>query len=47
MRRETLIDLSKLPSTDELRSIYEQDPLITQIDLILLDYQKKIDLLSM
>ncbi len=46
VRDKTQIDLSKLPSTDELRSIYEQDPLITNIDSILLGYQKKITLLA-
>ncbi len=46
VRDKTQIDLSKLPSTDELRSIYKQDPLITNIDSILLGYQKKITLLA-
>lgn len=40
-----LLDSSKLPSPEELRHIYEADPMITYIDSILLGYQKKIDLL--
>ena len=40
------IDLQLLPSTDELRTIYEMDPLIPCVDSILLGYQKKIELIS-
>lgn len=40
-----LLDVSKLPTVDELRHIYEMDPLIPRLDTILLGYQKKIDLL--
>ena len=39
------IDLQLLPSTDELRTIYEMDPLIPCVDSILLGYQKKIELI--
>ena len=39
------IDASKLPTPKELREIYEMDPLISNLDDILLGYQKKIDLL--
>lgn len=40
------VDLHLLPSTDELRAIYEVDPLIPCVDSILLGYRKKIELLS-
>ena len=40
------IDLQLLPSADELRAIYEMDPLIPCVDSILLGYQKKIDWLA-
>lgn len=40
-----LVDVSKLPTIEELRSIYERDPLIVGLDSILLGYQKKMDLL--
>ncbi len=46
IRNKNLIDISKLPSTDEIRSIYEMDPLMAHIDSILLGYRKKIDLLG-
>lgn len=39
------VDLYLLPSPDELRDIYETDPLIPCVESILLGYQKKIDLL--
>lgn len=45
VERSDLIDSSELPTTDELRRIYEVDPLITCLDSILLGYQKKIDIL--
>jgi hypothetical protein len=40
------VDVSKLPTEDELRAIYEKDPLFTHFDSIFLGYQKKIDLLT-
>lgn len=40
-----LVDVSKLPTEDELRAIYEKDTLFTHFDSIFLGYQKKIDLL--
>lgn len=41
-----LVDVSKLPKEDELRAIYEKDPLLTHLDSIFLGYLKKIDLLT-
>lgn len=46
VRDRAVLDLSKLPTAEELRSIYAMDPLIPCVDSILLGYQKKIDLLS-
>ena len=40
------VDLHQLPSCDELREIYEMDPLIPCRDSILLGYQKKITMLT-
>lgn len=40
------LDLSKLPTEDELRSIYCMDPLISYVDTIVLGYRKKRELLS-
>ena len=37
---------SNLPTEDELRAIYEKDPLFAHFDSIFLGYQKKIDLLT-
>lgn len=42
---KSAVDLQLLPSCDELREIYEKDPLIPCLDSILLGYQKKIELL--
>ena len=42
---QSAVDLHLLPSCDELREIYEKDPLIPCLDSILLGYQKKIELL--
>ena len=42
---KSAVDLHLLPSCDELREIYEKDPLIPCLDSILLGYQKKIELL--
>ncbi len=41
----SLIDPSKLPTEDELKEIYEEDPLLNYFDSIFIGYQKKIDLL--
>lgn len=41
-----LVDGGKLPSSEELRSIYARDELITYTDAILLGYQKKLDILN-
>ncbi len=40
------LDISKLPTEDELLSIYTMDSLIPWVDSILLGYKKKIDLLG-
>lgn len=40
------VDISRLPTEDELRSIYAMDPLIPCLDSIVLGYRKKIDLLK-
>ncbi len=40
------LDISKLPTEDELHGIYAMDPLIPYIDSILLGYRKKIKLLE-
>ena len=46
VRDKHCVDLQLLPTPDELRTIYEMDPLIPCVDSILLGYQKKIDLIS-
>ena len=46
VRNRAQLDLSKLPTEDELRSIYSMDPLIPYVDSILLGYRKKIELLE-
>ncbi len=38
------LDLSKLPTEDELRSIYRMDPLIPYVDAIIRGYRKKKEL---
>ena len=43
---KSAVDLHQLPSCDELREIYEMDPLIPCRDSILLGYQKKITMLT-
>ena len=43
---KSAVDLQLLPACDELREIYEKDPMIPCLDSILLGYQKKIDLLA-
>ena len=43
---KSAVDSQLLPSCDELREIYEKDPLIPCMDFILLGYQKKIDLIE-
>lgn len=40
------VDISKLPTEEELHSIYALDPLIPCVDSIILGYKKKIDLLN-
>lgn len=45
VRDRNAVDISKLPTVDELRSIYAVDPLIPCVDSILLGYQKKVELL--
>lgn len=46
VRNRAQLDLSKLPTEDELRSIYCMDPLIPYVDAIVQGYQKKRELLS-
>ena len=41
-----LLDLAKLPTLEELRSIYAMDELIVPLDSILLGYEKKLRLLQ-
>lgn len=43
---ENLVDISQLPSEEEISNIYAEDPLITYIDALLLGYRKKIALLQ-
>lgn len=40
------LDISKLPTENELRSIYAMDPLVPCVDSILLGYRKKVELLE-
>lgn len=46
VRNFAQLDIDKLPTEDELRSIYAMDPLIPCVDSVLLGYKKKIDLLG-
>lgn len=46
VRNKELLDLSKLPTDEELRAIYAMDSLIPYLDAILLGYQKKVALLE-
>lgn len=46
VRNREQLDISKLPTEDELRSIYAMDPLIPCVDSILLGYRKKVELLA-
>ena len=39
------LDVTKLPTCEELQEIYAMDPLVPCVDSILLGYRKKIDLL--
>lgn len=41
-----LLDLAKLPTSEEFRSIYAMDELIVPLDSILLGYEKKLHLLQ-
>lgn len=46
LQEKNQIDLSKLPTKDELQEIYSIDSTISNLDSILFGYEKKIDLLS-
>ena len=46
VRDRSLLDVSKLPTEEELYRIYSADPLIPCVDSILLGYRKKIGLLE-
>ena len=46
VRDKDVLDISKLPAEEELRTIYGMDALIPYLDSILLGYQKKIELLE-
>lgn len=46
VREKHLVDPAKLPTEEELRTIYAQDPLIPCVDSILLGYRKKIEMLE-
>jgi len=46
VRNKGVLDLSKLPTEEELRAIYEMDKLIPYVDPILLGYRKKIEQLN-
>ena len=46
VRNKGVLDISKLPTEEELRAIYGMDELISYVDLILMGYQKKIKLLD-
>lgn len=45
VQTKNLVDMDMLPSDEELREIYTQDPLISYVDAILTGYHKKIELL--
>lgn len=47
VRNKDVLDVSKLPMEEELRTIYGMDALIPYVDSILLGYRKKIALLEM
>lgn len=46
VRNPDVLDISKLPTEEELRTIYGLDALIPYVDSILLGYRKKIELLK-
>ena len=46
VRNKDVLDLSQMPTEEELRAIYGMDELIPYVDLILMGYQKKIKLLD-
>ena len=46
VRNKDVLDLSKLPTEEDLRAIYEMDTLIPYVDSILLGYRKKIEMLK-
>lgn len=41
-----LVDMTRLPTTDELEDVYARDSLINYTDAILLGYRKKIDIIQ-
>ena len=43
VQNRTQLEVSKLPTEDELRSVYAMDPLIPCVDSILMGYKKKIN----
>lgn len=47
VRNKDVLDISKLPTEEELRAIYGMDTLIPYVDSILLGYRKKMALLEM
>lgn len=47
VRDKDVLDLSKLPTEEELRAVYGMDVLIPYVDSILMGYRKKIALLEM
>ena len=46
VRNKAVMDISKLPTEEELRTIYGLDTLIPYVDSIMLGYRKKIELLK-
>ncbi len=46
VQKPDFLDISRLPTVDELQALYEADPMIPRLDAVLLGYQKKIELLS-
>ena len=46
VRNKDVLDLSKLPTEEDLRTIYSMDALIPYVDSILLGYRKKIEMLK-
>lgn len=46
VKNKSLVDLSLLPAENELRAIYNMDPLISYTDQLILGYTKKIHILE-